>query len=101
MNKEELQNIAFSIINEVGQAKSQALISFDKYQAGEMSKQDALKEIEQQLINVSKAGEHHLSVIQAEAAGGDIPFSVIFLHAEDLYISTTSQIEILIRMLRG
>lgn len=82
---EGLEAIAFEIITNVGMAKSLAIealreVRKDNYEEGER----LLKEASEYLVN----GHHaHASLIQQEASGEKLEFSLIIMHAEDQMMS--------------
>lgn len=83
---EELQRIAFEIIASVGEAKTFYT------EAVKLAKQGNIMEARETIGRgnevFAKAHEHHFSCIQREAEGEELPFSILFLHAEDQLLST-------------
>ena len=83
---EELQRIAFEIIASVGEAKTFYT------EAVKLAKQGNITEARETIGRgnevFEKAHEHHFSCIQREAEGEELPFSILFLHAEDQLLST-------------
>lgn len=84
--KENMQNIAFQIIAEVGTAKSMYI------EAMRSAKENKFEEAEKLLKegNELYSGAHklHFELIQKESQGEDLPFSILFMHAEDQLLNT-------------
>ncbi len=86
MKKEELQMIAFQMIANAGEAKSKFVEAID---CAENKNFDTANElIEQGNKLLAECGKSHLPVVTAEAQKEDLEFSVIFMHAEDQYLTT-------------
>lgn len=82
---DSMELIAFNIISNVGMAKSLAMESLREARKGnyELS-EEKMKEAEKFLVE----GHHaHAELIQKEAAGQKLEFSLIILHAEDQMMS--------------
>lgn len=91
MNKEEnkeldFEKISFGIILKSGEAKSLIFESMRHIQSGNETKFRKNIKVAKKLIG--EAGALHMDVIISEAKGNDIPFKVIFMHAEDQFMST-------------
>ncbi|MGL4589438.1 MAG: PTS lactose/cellobiose transporter subunit IIA [Mycoplasmatales bacterium] len=84
--KELLQTTAFQIIAEVGAAKSMYMEAIYAARENEFEKAENL--IAEGNEMYSGAHKHHFEVVQKEAQGEDLPFSVIFMHAEDQLLTT-------------
>lgn len=82
---EELEKIAFEIISNVGMAKSSAIDALREVRKGNYDDgEKLLKEANEYLVN----GHHaHASLIEKEASGGKVQFSLIIMHAEDQMMS--------------
>ena len=81
----ELELVAFEIISNVGMCKSLAMEAIREGRQGnyELAEQK-LEEAKQFLLQ----GHHaHAGLIQKEAAGEKLEFSLIIMHAEDQLIS--------------
>lgn len=82
---DNMEMVAFNIISNVGMAKSLAMESLREVRKGnyELS-EEKMKEAENFLIE----GHHaHAELIQKEAAGEKLEFSLLILHAEDQMMS--------------
>lgn len=82
---EELELVAFEIISNVGMAKSLAIEAIREARKKEYEIADnKLKEASEYLLK----GHHaHTSLIQKEANGESLKFSLIIMHAEDQLMS--------------
>lgn len=76
---EEMEYICFQLIANSGAAKSSFI------EAIQLAKAGNLKEAEDSLVEVHKI---HSNLIQKEATGEKIGFSLLFMHAEDQMAST-------------
>ena len=89
INYEEL---SFKMIGLIGEAKYKA------HNALMLAKKDNFKESTETLEDAKRtlgnAGKEHLKVIASEAKGIDQPFKVLFMHAEDQYMTTQMYIDI-------
>ena len=81
----EMELIAFEIISNVGMAKSLAIEALREAREGNyIVAEDKLEEAKKFLLE----GHHaHTSLIQKEATGEKLDFSLIIMHAEDQLIS--------------
>lgn len=86
MKIEELQTIAFQIIANAGEAKSLLVEAIDAAESKDFEKADELMERANKAIG--ECGKLHLPVVTAEAQKENLDFSVIFMHAEDQYLTT-------------
>lgn len=86
MKKEELQMIAFQMIANAGEAKSKFVEAIDCAENKNFEQANQLIEEGNKLL--AECGKLHLPVVTTEARKEDIEFSVIFLHAEDQYLTT-------------
>ena len=84
--KEKLQMAAFQIIANVGTAKSCYVEAM--YLAREGKFDEARKKIKEGDEVYSLGHHHHFEFVQKESQGEDIPFSIIFMHAEDQLLCT-------------
>ena len=78
---DELQQRAFSIISIVGDAKIHYMNAIKLARSGE--KEEAEKEITEGNQILANAHHEHFDVIQKEAEGEKVDYSVLFMHAED------------------
>ncbi len=84
---EQMQTVAFQIIAEVGTAKSMYM------EAIRIAKEDKDFEAAKQMIVegqelATSAHSHHFEIVQKEAAGEALPFSIMLMHAEDQLLTT-------------
>lgn len=86
MTKEELQMLAFQMIATVGEAKSMFIQAISAAENQDFEKAEEL--ITQGNKLLGEAGKLHLPVVTNEAQGKNLEFSVIFMHAEDQYLTT-------------
>lgn len=83
---EEMQMIAFQIIAQVGEAKSMYMEAIN---LAKQKKFDECKDMFKQADeSYAKAHAFHFDVVQIEAAGEQLPFSIMFMHAEDQLLTT-------------
>lgn len=83
MDKIEL--IAFEIISNVGMAKSLAIEALRDVRMGRY--EDGSKKLEESSEYLIKGHHAHTELIQNEAAGEKLDFSLIIMHAEDQMMS--------------
>ena len=82
---EGIELIAFEIISNVGMAKSLSIEALREVRNG---KYDEAKEKLNEAGQCLKNGHHaHTSLIQKEASGEKVEFSLIIMHAEDQMMS--------------
>lgn len=79
MNKEELQLISFHMIAHIGEAKRLFMEAIELSEKN-IDSTETLKKGEEQLQIAHKT---HFEVIQKEAEGENIEFSIMLMHAED------------------
>jgi PTS system cellobiose-specific IIA component len=82
---DNMEMVAFNIISNVGMAKSLAMESLREVRKGNYKlAEQKMEEAEKFLVE----GHHaHAELIQKEAAGEKLEFSLIILHAEDQMMS--------------
>lgn len=83
---EEMQTIAFQIIASVGGAKSCYIEAMRVSRDGDYEKAEALVAEGDEMLQ--SASVHHLGLIQKEAEGQELPFSLMLMHAEDQMLTT-------------
>lgn len=83
---EEMQQIAFQIIATTGEARSNFIEAIQ--QAREGDQETSLKLMKEGEALFTEVHHLHHGLIQREAEGQELPFSLILMHAEDLLIST-------------
>jgi len=78
---EEMELISFQIISAVGTARSMYIEAIQKAKAGDF---DAASELMKEGATVFLDGHKaHSSLIQKEASGEKVEFSLLLMHAED------------------
>lgn len=83
---EDIQMVAFQIIAQVGEAKSLYVEAMRAARASDFEKAEQL--LRDGEASYAKAHHFHLDLVQKEAAGEQLPFSILFIHAEDQLLST-------------
>ncbi len=84
--KEEMQMAGFQIISTVGMAKSCYMEALELAREGKID--EANQKVEEGREMFGEAHHHHLGLLQKEAQGEDLPFSLILMHAEDQLLTT-------------
>lgn len=86
MNREEITLLGFEIVSYAGEARSKLLDALKAAQVGEFDKAEELVES----ANASIVEAHHAqtSLLQKEAAGEDLAFSVTLMHGQDHLMTT-------------
>ncbi|ERK28876.1 MULTISPECIES: PTS lactose/cellobiose transporter subunit IIA [Clostridium] len=94
---EELQLAAFQIISEVGTAKSYIMeaLGFAREKKLEEAK-ETLKKAEEHLKEGHKG---HFDLVQKEARGEKLEFSILFMHAEDQLLTTATLKDVVTEMI--
>ena len=100
MKKEELQNIAFKLITLVGEARSIVFQSMDELANKVIDKDKFHLKMKEASSLLNQAGQEHLSIIQSESKGIDIQHSILLTHAEDLYLTTSTMVELVMKMIK-
>lgn len=83
---EKMELTCLQIITNTGSAKSCYIEAIQKAKAGEVAEAERLMEEGDGLY--MQAHEVHATLIQQEAAGEKVAFSLILMHAEDQMAST-------------
>ncbi|MGG7056769.1 PTS lactose/cellobiose transporter subunit IIA [Clostridium nigeriense] len=81
----ELELVAFEIISNVGMAKSLAMEAIREARNGNF--EEAEKKIDEAKVFLLEGHHAHFDLIQDEANGKKIEFSLIIMHAEDQLMS--------------
>lgn len=86
MNREEITLLGFEIVSYAGEARSKLLDALKAAQNGDFEKAEELVES----ANSSIVEAHHAqtSLLQKEAAGEDLAFSVTLMHGQDHLMTT-------------
>ncbi len=90
---EQIQAVAFEMISIVGTAKSMYIEALTLTKQGNYD--DANKMIKEADEIFSEVHSLHFDLIQKEASGEQLPFSLMLMHAEDQLL-TTETLKILI-----
>ena len=86
---EGIELTAFSIISNVGMAKSLAIEALRDAREGKYNEAEKkMAEVFGNVEIVTKGHHAHTSLIQKEAAGEKVELSLIIMHAEDQLMST-------------
>lgn len=97
MEEESMEMIAFSIISNVGNAKSLTMEAVYAAQEGNFDlAKEKLEESKKYFLQGHKA---HAGLIQKEANGDKLDFSLILMHAEDQLISAETISELAKQMI--
>lgn len=94
---EMMQEVAFKIIATIGEAKTKYILALKAIKK-ERDFESANKLIEEAQELANKAHTHHFELIQQEAKGNQLPFSLMLMHAEDQLL-TTETIKVLVEEL--
>ena len=86
MNREEVQLLGFEIVAYAGDARSKILEALTAAQEGEYDKAESLIEEGNQCI--ADAHRAQTSLLQKEAQGDDIAYSVTMMHGQDHLMTT-------------
>ncbi|MBP2623324.1 PTS lactose/cellobiose transporter subunit IIA [Streptococcus oricebi] len=86
MNREEVTLLGFEIVAYAGDARSKLLESLTAAQKGEFERAEALvKDAEECIVLAHNA---QTTLLQKEAAGDDLAFSVTLMHGQDHLMTT-------------
>lgn len=97
MIEESFDMIAFQIISNVGSAKSLVMEALYAAKEGDfVLAEEKLAESKKFFVEGHKI---HASLIQKEAAGGKVGFSLLFMHAEDQLMTTEMMSELVKEMI--
>lgn len=97
MSEQTAELIGFQIISNVGMAKSLVLEALYAAKKGDyLLAEEKLKESKQFFINGHKI---HATLIQKEARGEKLEFSLLFMHAEDQLMSAETISELVKEMI--
>ncbi|EPM8374837.1 PTS lactose/cellobiose transporter subunit IIA [Listeria monocytogenes] len=83
---EGMELASFQIISSVGAARS-CIIEAMKF-GRERKFTEAYKKIDEANEFLSEGHKNHVQLIQKEADGGDVQISILFMHAEDQFMTT-------------
>ena len=92
----EMEQTIFQIIADSGEAKCKALEALDAFNAGDLERKDrCLKEADERIADANKVLS---KLIQREAKGENIPFSILLIHSCDIMMNSITQIELIKRL---
>lgn len=100
MEREKLEEVAFNIITRVGEARSIIFEALGNLGQKEITEQEFSDSLNKASILLTEAGKEHMSVIQHEAEGFDIHITLLLTHAEDLYLTTSTMLELVTRLVK-
>lgn len=86
MNREEITLLGFEIVAYAGDARSKFLEALKAAQEGEFDKAEELVAAAGECIN--EAHNAQTTLLQKEAAGDDLAFSVTLMHGQDHLMTT-------------
>lgn len=86
MNREEVTLLGFEIVAYVGDARSKLLEALDSAQDGEFEKAEAL--VAEANSCIVEAHHAQTGLLQKEAAGEDLAYSVTMMHGQDHLMTT-------------
>ncbi|MFR7592056.1 MAG: PTS lactose/cellobiose transporter subunit IIA [Longibaculum sp.] len=96
--KEEIAQIAFSLIVHAGDAKSQAQQAISASNIYDFKKADSF--IEQANVEIKEAHEIQTKIVQAEAGGTDYEVTVLLVHAQDHFAMAMTAIDVAKQMIQ-
>jgi len=86
MNKEEITLLGFEIVSYAGEARSKLLDALKAAENGQFDKAEEL--VESANSSIIEAHHAQTSLLQKEAAGEDLAFSVTLMHGQDHLMTT-------------
>ncbi|MBI5974690.1 PTS lactose/cellobiose transporter subunit IIA [Staphylococcus canis] len=86
MNREEVSMLGFEIVAYAGEARSKYLAALKAAEEGDYDKAEQL--IEEGNQSIVDAHNAQTSLLQKEAAGDDIAYSVTMMHGQDHLMTT-------------
>ncbi len=95
----DLGMTAFDIIGPAGEARSIIFETLDNLNAKKITTKEAMKRIEKSDELLVEAGKNHMSVVSDEASGKELKFSAVFMHAEDIFLTTQTMSELVKRLI--
>lgn len=96
--EKDLEEAAYRIIAFAGEARGKAFGALDCYEKGELDKIDkSLKESSELICEANKA---LFKLIQREARGEKITFSILLVHAIDIMMASVIEKELIERFIK-
>ncbi|MBF0698792.1 PTS lactose/cellobiose transporter subunit IIA [Streptococcus danieliae] len=86
MNREESALLGFEIVAYAGDARSRLLEALSAAQSGDYARAEAL--VEEADACIVQAHQAQTSLLQKEAAGEDLAYSVTLMHGQDHLMTT-------------
>lgn len=86
MNREEVTLLGFEIVAYAGDARSKLLEALNLAQAGDYARAESL--VEEANTCIVEAHHAQTSLLQKEASGDDVAFSVTLMHGQDHLMTT-------------
>ena len=86
MNKEEITLLGFEIVSYAGEARSKLLDALKAAENGQFDKAEEL--VESANSSIIEAHHAQTSLLQKEATGEDLAFSVTLMHGQDHLMTT-------------
>lgn len=86
MNREEVTLLGFEIVAYAGDARSKLLEALNLAQAGDYARAESL--VEEANACIVEAHHAQTSLLQKEASGDDVAFSVTLMHGQDHLMTT-------------
>lgn len=86
MNREEITLLGFEIVSYAGEARSKLIDALKAAQNGDFEKAEEL--VESANSSIFEAHHAQTSLLQKEAAGEDLAFSVTLMHGQDHLMTT-------------
>lgn len=97
VEKEELYLLSMSVILHAGNAKDFIFKAVRKARSGDFETCDTLmKEANAEIV---QAHRQQTETLQKEAEGIEIPYSPLFIHAQDTLMTTKSEIDLIKEMI--
>lgn len=90
---------AFDIIGPAGEARSIIFEALDNLNAKKITTKEALALIDQADKLINEASRNHMNIVTNEAAGEKFEFSAVFMHAEDIFLTTQTMSELVRRLI--
>ncbi|MCA0251113.1 MAG: PTS lactose/cellobiose transporter subunit IIA [Actinobacteria bacterium] len=88
-NEDKLVPAAMQIIINAGDARKLSFEAADAIAEGDFT--TAVELLDQAQVKVREAHRQHTDCIQAAAAGEDLPYSMLFTHAQDTLMTVNSE----------
>ncbi|KLI75119.1 MULTISPECIES: PTS lactose/cellobiose transporter subunit IIA [Lacticaseibacillus] len=98
MSEDEINKVSMQIILHAGDARNQISDALEKI--GDQKFEAATNLLTAAQENIKKAHEAQTNTIQAAAQGTEIPYSVLFSHAQDTLMTIMSEMNIAKQLIR-